>query len=261
MWAGRAAAYADSFAKLCAHPVPMLLDAAGVAAGTAVLDVGTGPGTVAAAAHGRGARVSAVDAEPGMVALAALALPGADVRPGALPDLPYDDASFDAVVANFVLNHVGRPGAAAAELCRLTRPGGRVALTIWSAAGSPGRALLGRAVEAAGARRPGHLPMLEGAFDFPRTEEGLAALLTAAGLTDVVCASVEWKHRTTREEWWGGAANGVAAIGQTVAGQPPGTIAEIRRHYDVLCGEFTEEDGSLALPHIALLAHGRRTAR
>ena len=49
MWAGRADTYANSFAKLCAYTVPRLLDAAGVGDGTELLDVGTGPGTVAAA--------------------------------------------------------------------------------------------------------------------------------------------------------------------------------------------------------------------
>ncbi|MFG2818629.1 hypothetical protein ACGFX4_04280 [Kitasatospora sp. NPDC048365] len=41
-WAGRAEAYAGSFARLCAHPVPQLLDAAAVGDGTRLLDVGTG---------------------------------------------------------------------------------------------------------------------------------------------------------------------------------------------------------------------------
>ncbi|WP_449349544.1 methyltransferase domain-containing protein [Streptomyces shaanxiensis] len=68
MWSGRSEAYAGSFARLCAHPVRALLDAAGIAAGTRVLDVGTGTGTAALAALARGARVSAVDADAGMVA-------------------------------------------------------------------------------------------------------------------------------------------------------------------------------------------------
>lgn len=46
-WAGKADAYARSFAKLCAHPVGELLDPAAVGAGTRLLDVGTGTGTVA----------------------------------------------------------------------------------------------------------------------------------------------------------------------------------------------------------------------
>ncbi|MCM0674286.1 SAM-dependent methyltransferase, partial [Micromonospora phytophila] len=53
-WAGRASAYARSFARLCAHPTAALLDAAQVRAGARVLDAGTGPGTVAALASQRG---------------------------------------------------------------------------------------------------------------------------------------------------------------------------------------------------------------
>ena len=47
LWARRAAAYERGFARLTAHTAGALLDAAGVAAGTRVLDVGTGPSVVA----------------------------------------------------------------------------------------------------------------------------------------------------------------------------------------------------------------------
>jgi 2-polyprenyl-3-methyl-5-hydroxy-6-metoxy-1,4-benzoquinol methylase len=66
MWTGRAAAYQRGFAQLTAHTAGVLLDAAGVGAGTRLLDVGTGPGVVARAAAARGARVTAIDAEPSM---------------------------------------------------------------------------------------------------------------------------------------------------------------------------------------------------
>lgn len=256
-WAGQADAYAAGFAKLCAYPVPALLDAAGVAEGTRVLDVGTGTGTAAVAACERGAKVTAVDAEPGMAALAASAAPEADVRLAALPGLPFIDDAFDAVVGNFVLNHVGRPREALRELRRVTRPGGRIAVTIWAVPAAAGQALLGRAVGAAGVPRPAHLPALAPEDDFSRTEQGLAALLgEAAGLTDVRCTSLAWDHRTTREEWWSGPAAGVATIGRIVTSQSPAVIAGIKNHFDSLCAEFTGPDGSLVLPHTALLAHG-----
>ncbi|MGW2628762.1 class I SAM-dependent methyltransferase [Streptomyces chattanoogensis] len=256
-WAGQADAYAGGFAKLCAYPVPRLLDAAGVREGSRALDVGTGTGTVAVAACERGAKVTAVDAEPGMVALAAQTAPAADVRLAGLPRLPFAAAEFDAVVGNFVLNHVGRPRAALAELCRVTRPGGRIAVTIWAAPAAAGQALLGRAVQAAGVTRPAHLPALAPEDDFPRTEEGFAALLGDAGLADVCCETVLWGHRTTPEEWWSGPAAGVATIGQIVTGQPPEIIGEIKGHFDSLCAEFTDSDGVLVLPHAALMAYGR----
>jgi len=257
-WAGRAGAFAGSFAKLCAYTAPELLDAAGVGRGTRVLDVGTGPGTVAGVAARRGAVVTAVDAEPGMVELARRAVPGAETLTAVLPELPFEDGAFDAVVANFVVNHVGRPREAVAELRRVVRPGGRVAVTIWAAPPAAGQALVGRAVEAAGATRPSALPRLAAEDDFPRTPEGFAGLLAGAGLREVGCRSVAWDHRAGAEEWWSGPAAGVGAIGQLVVSQDERTLAEIKRHFDVLAREFLGEDGLLVLPHEALLASALR---
>ncbi|MGW1626591.1 class I SAM-dependent methyltransferase [Streptomyces sp. NPDC002172] len=256
-WAGQARAYAGSFAKLCAYPVPELLDAAGVRESVRVLDVGTGTGTAAALACERGAKVTAVDAESGMVAQAALAAPEADVRLAALPQLPFTDDEFDATVGNFVLNHVGQPRQALTELRRVTRPGGRIAVTIWGVPAAAGQTLLGRAVQAAGVTRPAHLPALAPEDDFPRTEQGLAGLLGEAGLTGVVCDTMTWDHQTTPEEWWSGPAAGVATIGQIVTSQSPGVIDEIRNHFGSLCAEFTGPGGELILPHAALIAHGQ----
>ena len=242
-WTGRAQAYADTFARLCAYPVPALLDA--VRPVTRLLDVGCGPGTVAKAAYD--VHVTSVDAAPDMVAFAG----GACVA--ALPALPFRDNEFDAVTANFVLNHVSSPRAALAELRRVAR--GRVALTIWAAPAAEGQTLLGRAVQAAGVERPAHLPTLDPDEDFPRTEDGLATLLTEAGFAAATCRTLNWNHRTTGDEWGQGPAAGVATIGQIVAGQPTEVRARIRRHYESLCEP--EPDGTLVLPHRALLAHGR----
>lgn len=257
IWAGRAEAYAGSFGRVCAHAVPEVLDAAGVGVGSRLLDVGTGTGVVAEAACVRGARVVAVDAEPGMVAHAARKAPSADVRLGVLPQLPFDDDEFDSAVGNFVLNHVGRPREALAELRRVTRPGGAVVVTVWPVPAAAGQALWGRVVHAAGVERPAHLPALAAEDDFGRTEEGLAELLREAGLGAVRCRTLEWEHRAGRAEWWSGPASGVATIGQVVTSQSPETIAEIRRQYDALADEFATSDGQLALPHAALLAYGR----
>ncbi len=254
-WAGRAEAYAESFGLLCARTVPEVLDAARVGDGTRVLDVGTGTGSVAAEAVRRGARVTAVDAEPSMVRRAAAAVPEAAVRHALLPELPFPDDAFDAVVGNFVLNHVGRPLAALAELRRVARPGARLAVTVWPSPPSPGQALLGRALEAAGVARPPHIPTLAPEDDFPRSEAGLTALLAAAGLGSPACRAVSWHHLTTPDLWWSGPAAGIAAIGQILTSRPPSTVAAVRRHYDRLSADFRTPDGGLSLPHTALLAH------
>ncbi|MEU1371345.1 methyltransferase domain-containing protein [Streptomyces sp. NPDC005803] len=256
IWDGRAESYARTFARLCAHTVPALLDAAAVVAGTRLLDVGCGSGSVTVAAVGRGAVVRAVDAEPGMVGATRRAAPGVEVRTGSLPQLPYPDGEFDAVVANFVLNHVGRPLDALVELRRITRPGGRVAVTVWQVPNAPGQALIGRAARAAGLTRPDWLARVDEEHDFPRTPQGLRALLTAAGLGDVRSGSVAWDHRVDPDDWWAGPASGVAAIGQLVNSRGPEGVAAAKREYDVLCEEFAVEDGLLALPHVAVLAQG-----
>ena len=254
MWGGQAEAYAGSFARLCAHPVEALLDAAGVTAGAYVLDVGTGTGAAALAAHGRGARVVAVDADAGMVEAARAR--GVDARIAVLPELPFPDGEFDAVAGNFVLNHVGRPRAALAEVQRVLRPGGRVALTLWGGRNA-GMELLGRACEDAGAVPPEWLPRLDPGEDFDRTAEGVARLLADAGLAEARCVEVGWEHRAGVEEWWSGAAAGIGNVGRVITSQDPATVVRIKQAYERLSAEFAGGQGQLVLPCTALLASAR----
>jgi SAM-dependent methyltransferase len=103
-----------------------VLDLAGVEAGTTVLDLGCGPGTFAAAAAARGARVVGIDVDRSAVAAAAAAVPGAEFLVGDAHDPP--PGPFDLVAAVQLLQHVANP---LAVLRAAARVGSAVAVTTW----------------------------------------------------------------------------------------------------------------------------------
>jgi SAM-dependent methyltransferase len=258
LWRHKADAYQRSFASLCAHPVPMLLDAVGAAAAAYVLDVGCGTGSLTEAAVARGAVVTAVDAEASMVEATRDRAPTSMTAIAALPLLPFPNGRFDAVAANFVVNHVARPAAAVAELRRVTRTAGRVGVTVWPQATPPLQRLWDEVIEAARVIRP-PIPAPAAHDDFPRTREGLGQLLVRAGLEDVESTVVRWHHRVHPEQWWAGAAEGLASIGYVVSRQDQATVRRMKHEYDSLVGPHLDGQGMLCLPTEALLASG--TAR
>ncbi|SDC74142.1 Methyltransferase domain-containing protein [Geodermatophilus telluris] len=110
--------------------------------GTTVLDLGCGEGRHAFEAYRRGAHVVAVDwgtAEVattrqwlGAIAEAGEAPAGArcTVVRGDLRHLPFPDASVDRVIASEVLEHIPDDARAMAEIARVLKPGGTVAVTV-----------------------------------------------------------------------------------------------------------------------------------
>src|SRR6266404_25217 len=109
-----------------------VLDAARVSPGTRMLDAGCGAGGASVMARERGAVVSGCDASEALLAIARERLVGADLRLGELERLPFDDAAFDAVLAINSLQFTSDPSRAARELVRVTAPGGRIAVVVWS---------------------------------------------------------------------------------------------------------------------------------
>ena len=131
VWSRCAPSYVDTFGPLTAEAIPPLLDAAGVTRGSQVLDVGTGPGLVAAAVVERGGDVIGIDFSTAMLAEAQRRYPEIAFRQGSADELPFADGTFDAVVSNLAWHHLGRPEQALREACRVLRQGGRVGFTVW----------------------------------------------------------------------------------------------------------------------------------
>jgi len=254
-WAGTAEAYASSFALLCAGTVEPLLDALDErmpSRGT-LLDVGTGPGTLARAAAARGWDVSASDPEPGMLAVAASLGGGIRYASAALPSLPEPDGSVDAVTANFVVNHTHRPRAAIAELVRVAR--GAVALTIWPHRRSVLNGLWSGIVADAGAISPPGTTVAAD-DDIDRSEGGLASVLRDAGLHDVAVATLEWEWVIDPAPLWSAVTAGVATIGTTYLAQDDATRAGLAAAYRERTGALVGADGLLRFPSAGLLGIG-----
>jgi len=110
------------------------LDLAGLAPGVRVLDLGSGSGTDSfAAAHlvGPTGQVTGIDMTDAQRAKAdRLRTGAAHIRfvDGRLEDLPFDDASFDVVISNGVVNLCPDKARVFAEAARVLAPGGRLAI-------------------------------------------------------------------------------------------------------------------------------------
>lgn len=259
-WAQRATAYDEGFSALTGHVINPLLDAARVAAGMRVLDVGSGPGHVAAAAARRGAQVVAVDASPDMVALAGKLHPELDVREGVLPGLPFPDGGFDAVVGNFVVNHLGDAAAGIAELRRFLAGGGWLALSCWERTPMRATALFDEAVAEAGVTVPEGLPassmFLAEAQDRARA---FRELLAAAGLADPAVTRVDWDHVVDPDAWWTHVVDGVPLTGAVISRLDEASKAAVKKVYDAKVAEYAAGAGLVALPAVALIGTGRQT--
>lgn len=128
-----------SFSPTAAFTTPVaghLVKFAGVKAGEAVLDVGTGTGVVAVTAARAGARVTALDLTPELLAHARengriAQLHDIVWTEGDAELLPYPDASFDVVLSQFGHMFAPRPDVVMAEMRRVLRPHGRVAFATW----------------------------------------------------------------------------------------------------------------------------------
>ncbi|MDP4022605.1 class I SAM-dependent methyltransferase [Methylobacterium sp. NEAU 140] len=138
----QAAAYVASAVHAAGADLDRIGVLVGAMPGAAVLDLGCGGGHVAFTAAAAGARVTAYDLSPDMLAAVAAeasrrGLTGIETRQGAAESLPFADAAFDAVLTRYSAHHWRDVPAALAEVRRVLRPGGLLVVSDIVAAEDP----------------------------------------------------------------------------------------------------------------------------
>jgi SAM-dependent methyltransferase len=200
-------------------------------AGRSWLDVGCGTGALIAAiaSDASPACVVGIDQSADFVDLAAQAL--ADARAvflvGDATALPLARGQIDMVVSGLVLNFLPDPAAAVAELRRVARPGGTVAVYVWDYAEGmqPIRAFWDAAIELAPAAREA-----DEAVRFPLCQpERLGSLFAEAGLGNVSTRGIEIEARFRDfDDYWTPFLSGVGPAPGYCAALPDGQREELR---------------------------------
>jgi SAM-dependent methyltransferase len=135
VWSSGGAAY-DEVSRGILDAIEHTVSRLGPTPGMRVLDVATGTGWTARRLAELGCTVTAVDFAADMLddARQRASARGLDIEflEADAEALPFEDGEFDAVISTFGVMFVQRPADAAAELARVCRPGGQLALAVWT---------------------------------------------------------------------------------------------------------------------------------
>ena len=205
-------------------------------AGLSLLDAGCGAGLALRLAAEQGARVSGLDASAALLDVARGRLPDTELRVGDIEELPYDDATFDVVTAFNSIQYASDPKTAVAELARVARPGGRVAIEVWGESARCETEVFFARLKELAPSPPGTAAPL--AASEPGVVEGL---LTAAGLEPCAAGEAEcpFIFRDLDAGWRGQCSAGpLQRVIQLVG------AAAVREVFDEVHARYRQPDGS-----------------
>jgi SAM-dependent methyltransferase len=234
-----------------------LADLAGLRPGMRVLDVGAGTGKltgVLCSIVGE-AGVSAVDPSESFVDALSARFPSSDVQRASAEELPFAEASFDAVFAQLVVNFMRDPRRGVEEMRRVTAEGGVVVGAVWDYPGE--MRLLTTFWDAAARLDPTGVAVRDERTTMSFDERGeLGELWREAGLRNVrdgeIVASAAY---SSFEDLWEPFTHGVGPAGAYVASLPEEAADALRQAYRESLGRL---DGPFELEARAWYAIGTR---
>jgi SAM-dependent methyltransferase len=269
MWgavAGGWARHADDADARGAQSAERMLELAQVGPGDRVLELACGPGGLGLAAAervGPGGEVVLSDVAEEMTAIAAARAAGLDLGNVAARRLDLEridepDASYDVVLCREGLMFALEPGRAVAEIRRVLRPGGRVAVAVWAARErNPWLGLLMEAVSAQ-VGTPVPPPGIPGPFALGDAEE-LRRLLDGVRLADVHVEALPVPLRTASfDEWWGRTSALAGPLSAILAAMPEDGVQALRERTRAVVRPYETASGELDFPGVTLIAAGRR---
>ena len=250
-WQRLSEGYHRHWEALTTQAIAPMLVAADVADGSHILDVACGPGYIAGAAAARGARAVGIDFSANMIALARQNFPDIVFRVADAESLPFDDASFDAVLINFGVLHFPTPETALAETFRVLRPGGRLAFTNWAQSDHSAITIAMNAIAEAGSLDV-DLPAGTPLFRFADPDE-CRAVLSKIGFSTVDCTDLSLSWRLPRRDaLMETFRQATARMSGLLQAQDPDALPAIADAMTRGCAPY-DHDGVIDLPMPALL--------
>jgi ubiquinone/menaquinone biosynthesis C-methylase UbiE len=235
---------------------PRVVAAAALQPGQRVVDVACGTGVLAleaALATSPGGQIVGVDLNPGMLAVARRKAPDISWLEAPAEALPFEGESFAAAVSQFGLMFFEDQHAAIAEMWRVVRPGGRLAIAVWDSLGNtPGYA----AVTSLLARLFGdHVAALLKSPYSLGDPNALRALIARAGVTDPEVRRMPGEACfPSIRSWMHSDVRGWTLANELDDEQYERLVAEA----EVELSRFVTADGFVRFAHPALIATGRK---